>query len=91
MVAFDNRQEHGVDYEDTFAPVVKMTTVQTVLAIAGFQSWPLYQMNVINEFLHGDIKEKVYMHLLPEFPYSSKAEIVRVRCSLHGLKQAPPT
>lgn len=42
LVALGNRQEYGIDYDETFATVAKMTTVRTVLAIVTSQSWPLY-------------------------------------------------
>eukprot|EP00268_Persea_americana_P059265 TRINITY_DN7252_c0_g2_i3.p1 TRINITY_DN7252_c0_g2~~TRINITY_DN7252_c0_g2_i3.p1 ORF type:complete len:904 (-),score=94.40 TRINITY_DN7252_c0_g2_i3:300-3011(-) len=89
LVALGNRQEYGIDYEETFALVAKMTTVRTVLAIAASQSWPLYQMDVKNAFLHGDLKEEVYMRLPQGIPSSSKTDVARLRRSLYGLKQAP--
>ena len=89
LVALGNRQEYGIDYEETFAPVAKMTTVRTVLAIVASQSWPLYQMDVKNAFLHGDLKEEVYMRLPNGIPSSSKTDVARLRRSLYGLKQAP--
>ena len=63
LVALGNRQEYGIDYDETFAPVTKMTTVHTMLAIAASQSWPLYQFDVKNAFLHWDLKEEVYMKI----------------------------
>ena len=61
LVAFGNNQEYGVNYEETFAPVAKMTTVRTILALAASNDWPLHQMDVKNAFLHGDLKECIYM------------------------------
>jgi hypothetical protein len=61
LVALENMQEYGVDYEETFAPMAKMTTVHTILSIAASQGWPLHQMDVKNVFLHGDLKENIYM------------------------------
>ncbi|KAL6349688.1 hypothetical protein AAG906_041095 [Vitis piasezkii] len=63
LAALGNKQEYGVDYEETFALVAKMTTVQTILAIAASQSWQLHQMDVKNAFLHGDLQEEIYMKL----------------------------
>ena len=89
LVALGNRQEYGIDYDETFAPVAKMTTVRTILAIAASRSWPLYQMDVKNAFLHGDLKEEVHMRLPQGYDTTSKNEVARLRRSLYGLKQAP--
>ena len=89
LVALGNKQEYGVDYEETFAPVVKMTTVRTILAIAASQSWRLHQMDVKNAFLHGDLQEEIYMKLHSGMTTSSPHDVCKHRCSLYGLKQEP--
>jgi hypothetical protein len=89
LVALGNRQEYGADYEETFAPVAKMTTVSTVISIAASQGWPLHQMDVKNAFLHGDLKEDIYM-TPPLCLFSSPSSAVcKLKRSLYGLKQAP--
>ena len=60
-MALSNRQEYGVDCKETFVPVTKMTTVRLVLAIAASKGWSLRRMGVKNAFLHGDLKEEIYM------------------------------
>ncbi|CAL8994106.1 unnamed protein product [Prunus brigantina] len=89
LVAFGNKQEYGLDYDETFAPVAKMTTVRTILALAASQSWPLHQMDVKNAFLHGDLKEEVYLKLPSGMPTSSPNDVCKLKRSLYGLKQAP--
>jgi hypothetical protein len=89
LVALGYKQEYGVDYEETFAPVAKMTTVRTILAIAASQSWPLHQMDVKNAFLHGDLQEEIYMKLPSGMTTSFPYDVCKLRRSLYGLKQAP--
>lgn len=70
------------------APVAKMTSIRTTLAIVASQFWPLFQFYVKNTFLHGDLKE-VYMRHPPGYPTTSDDLVARLRHSLYGLKQAP--
>lgn len=88
LVALGNNQEYGVNYEETFAPVAKMTTVRTILALAASNDWPLHQMDVKNVFLHGDLKECIYMKPPPGLFPSPTSHVCKLRRSLYGLKQA---
>jgi hypothetical protein len=60
LVSLGNRQEYGINYEKTFAPVAKMTTVRLIIAIAASKGWSLRQMDVKNAFLYGDLQEEIY-------------------------------
>ncbi|MCO5559659.1 hypothetical protein L7F22_013260 [Adiantum nelumboides] len=90
LVAKGYAQTKGLEYDETFSPVAKMTTVRLVIAMASMFGWKLRQMDVNNAFLNGDLEEEVYMiqpegYQHPEFPYY----VCRLKKALYGLKQAP--
>ena len=60
-------QTHRINYNETFAPIAKMTTVHVVLAIVSARGWHLHQMDVKNKFLQGNLEEQVYMIQPPRF------------------------
>lgn len=81
------QQEHGRDYDETFAPVTHITTVCT-LVVAPVRAWSISQLDVKNTFLNSELREDVYMQ--SPLGYSvSEGMVCRLRRSLYGLKQAP--
>ncbi|GKD49498.1 ribonuclease H-like domain-containing protein [Tanacetum coccineum] len=60
VVKYFNKKE-GIDFDETFSPVVKMSTVRCVIALYVTNNWPLFQLDVNNTFLYGDLDEDIYM------------------------------
>jgi hypothetical protein len=88
LVAKRYSQQYGMDYEETFAPVAKMTTIHTLIVVASIRQWHISQLDVKNAFLNGDLKEKVYM--APPLGISHDSGYVcKLKKALYGLKQAP--
>lgn len=84
------QQKRGVDYNEIFSPVVKMTTIRMVLGIVASEDLHLEQLDVKTAFLHGDLEEDIYMAQPEGFPTVGKENLVcKLKKSLYGLKQAP--
>lgn len=73
--------------EDVYSPVVRLTTIRAVLAVCVQKGWSIYQMDVCNAFLHGDLKENLYMYLPEGCKINGK--VCKLNKAIYGLKKAP--
>ena len=90
MVDKGYTQQYGLDYYDIFSPMAKIASVRLLLSITAMRSWPLFQLDIKNVFLHGDLAEEVYMEQPPGFvPQGESGLVCKLRRSLYGLKQSP--
>lgn len=89
LVARGFSQVEGVDYNETYAPVVKFTSVRILMAIVTVLNLYLHQMDVVTAFLNGDLEETVYMEQPEGFKVKGKEDwVCRLRKAIYGLKQA---
>ena len=82
-------QKKGINFDEIFSPVVKMTSIRTILSLVAADDLHLEQLDVKTAFLHGDLEE-IYMQQPEGYEVKGKENLVcRLRKSLYGLKQAP--
>ena len=90
LVAKGFLQNPGINYVETFSPVVKAPTIRVLFSLAVTYGWDIQQVDVNNTFLNGELEEEVFMSQ-PEGFISSRypSHVCRLKKSLYGLKQAP--
>jgi hypothetical protein len=83
-------QKKGIDFDEIFSPVVKMTSIRTILSLVVVEYLHLEQLYVKTTFLHGDLEEDIYMQQPQGYEFKEKENLVcRLKKSLYGLKKAP--
>jgi hypothetical protein len=89
LVARGFEQKAGIDYSETFAPVIKWSTTRAITSLAASQNWKIHHLDVKTAFLNGELKE-VYMYQPTGFQAKGKETLVcKLKKSLYGLKQSP--
>lgn len=89
LVAKGFTQRAGLDYEETYSPVVRHDSIRTVIALAAAMDLEIAQLDVKTAFLYGDLKEELYIAQPAGFILQDKEHLVcRLNRSLYGLKQA---
>jgi hypothetical protein len=90
LVAKGYNQEHGIDYDETFAPVIKQQALKLLLAIAVNEESEVHQIDISTAFLNGELEEQVYIDPPDGFDGKIKEnQVLKLEKALYGLKQAP--
>ncbi|GJV19520.1 putative ribonuclease H-like domain-containing protein [Tanacetum coccineum] len=90
LVAQGYTQEEGIDYDEVFAPVVRIKAIRLFLAYASFKDFVVHQMDIKSAFLYGKIEEEVYVCQPPGFEDPDFLDrVYKVEKALYGLHQAP--
>nr|GEW44992.1 hypothetical protein [Tanacetum cinerariifolium] len=90
LVAKGYRQEEGIDFEESFAPVARIEAIRIFIANVASKNMTVYQMNVKTAFLNGELKEEVYVCQPEGFvDLDHLTHVYRLKKALYGLKQAP--
>jgi hypothetical protein len=90
LVAKGFEQQAGIDYTETFSPVIKPATIQLLLTLAMNFGSPIRQLDISNAFLHGYLSEEVYMEQPQGFVDKANSQLVcKLYKAIYGLKQAP--
>lgn len=92
LVAKGFTQTHGIDYNETYSPVVRMTTLRLLFSLAQTRQLKVDHLDAVSAFLHGNIDEEVYMELPPGYELKSVdgagRKVCRLRKAIYGLKQS---
>ncbi|GJX62406.1 retrovirus-related pol polyprotein from transposon TNT 1-94 [Tanacetum coccineum] len=90
LVAHGYRQEEGIDFEESFAPVARLGAIRIFLAFAAHMNMVVYQIDVKTTFLNGNLREEVYVSQLDGFvDKDNPNHVYKLKKALYGLKQAP--
>ncbi|GJR19628.1 retrovirus-related pol polyprotein from transposon TNT 1-94 [Tanacetum coccineum] len=90
LVARGYRQEEGIDFEESFAPVARLEAIRIFLAFAAHMNMVVYQMDVKTAFLNGNLREEVYVSQPDGFvDKDNPNHVYKLKKALYGLKQAP--
>ncbi|KAF8716550.1 Reverse transcriptase (RNA-dependent DNA polymerase), partial [Rhizoctonia solani] len=87
LVAQGFSQRPGIDFDETFAPVVRLDSIRLLLSIANQNDWDIRQLDVNSAYLHAKVNKELYMQQIPYFEDGTN-RVLKLKRSIYGLKQA---
>ena len=88
LVAKGFTQRYGIDYHDTFSPVIGMTSIRLLLSYATVHNWHIHHVDVKNAYINSPLQEEIYMQQPYMFETNHDKLVCKLKKSLYGLKQA---
>jgi hypothetical protein len=89
LVAKGYSQKYGIDYSEVFAPVARWETIRSILSLAAYEGWCVFQLDVKSAFLHGELVENVYVEQPLGYKKGNDSQVYKLKKALYGLRQAP--
>lgn len=90
LVAKGYHQKQGVGFHEVFAPVARWDTIRVILALAAKRAWKIFQLDVKSAFLHGELREDIFMEQPKGFEVEEESnKVYKLKKALYELKQAP--
>ncbi|GAA0139391.1 transmembrane signal receptor [Lithospermum erythrorhizon] len=90
LVAKGYTQEHGIDFNEVYAPVARLDTIRMIIGVAAQRGWKVFQLDVKSAFLQGELEEEVFVDQPQGYEVAAKEhQVYKLHKALYGLKQAP--
>jgi hypothetical protein len=89
LVAQGYSQKFGLDYSETFSPVIRYDSIKVLIGVAARFGLPVHQMDVKTAYLNGQLEEEIYMKVAPGSKYEATGKVYKLVKSIYGLKQSP--
>ncbi|GJQ73094.1 hypothetical protein Trydic_g1724 [Trypoxylus dichotomus] len=87
LVVCGNQQEYGIDFTEIYSPVVDVSCLRILLAVAAARNYTIFDFDIKTAFLYGELEETILMNMPKGYPHADK--ICKLKKSLYRLKQAP--
>lgn len=88
LVAQGFTQEKGIDYNETYSPVINFSVIKLLLALSAEYQWYIRHIDVKNAYLYGNLQEEIYMSLPPLYDGKEEEEVAKLLRPIYGLKQS---